>query len=52
MWCKLDTAEEQFVHTDMFNKNKIEIYGTVEKYLKTEGVFVSGSLNEKFNEGE
>ncbi|HFK1726881.1 MULTISPECIES: hypothetical protein [Bacillus] len=54
LWCKLDTAEEQAVFhddVDIFNKNEMEIYSSIEKYLKAEGVFVSGSLNEKFNEG-
>lgn len=54
LWCKLDTAEELSVlHDDMgiFNKNEMAIYDAIEKYLRAEGVFVSGSLNEKFNEG-
>lgn len=54
LWPKLDTAEEQSVlhdNVDIFNKNEMEIYDAIEKYLKAEGVFVSGSLNEKFNAG-
>ncbi|MCU4900762.1 hypothetical protein OB975_25250 [Bacillus cereus] len=53
LWCKLDTAEEHSVfHDDMdiFNKNEMEIYDALEKYLKAEGIFIAGSLNKKFNE--
>lgn len=42
LWCKLDTAEEQSVFhddADLFNKNEMEIYDAIEKYLKAEGVF-------------
>ncbi|MEI2317654.1 hypothetical protein [Bacillus paramobilis] len=49
LWCKLDTAEEQSVlHDDVviFNKNEMEIYDAIEKYLIAEGIFVGGSLNE------
>ncbi|MBY7121794.1 MULTISPECIES: hypothetical protein [Bacillus] len=54
LWCKLDTVEEQSVlhdDVDVFNKNEMELYDAIEKYLKAEGVFICGSLNEKFNEG-
>ena len=51
LWCKLDTLEEQSVlHNDMdiLNKNEMEIYDALEKYLKDEGIFVSSSLDGEF----